>query len=136
MSDKPVTCGKECCVFFPMDDRISGWRNSSPRDDTGRIIVRCCPQTGERLTVVDGQPVVEPRPSPSYVRLLEESVQAITAGAAEVLHSAEQMGCVIRVMSSLIRLQTTTPPYAHEDALIGCLRALAAEREKESDDRE
>ena len=93
-----VTCANGCCAY--QETEWVGewvWQHKSPNPDEEPEYVECCPHTGERLAVRDGQPVVEPqvpaadliaaeariaeleatlaeRPSPGYVRLLEAAV--------------------------------------------------------------
>ena len=73
---------------------------------------------------------MEPRPSDEYVRLLEVSARTPATGAASVLLDAGRKACAIRTLGSRVGLQTQTSACSHEDPPLGCLRALAAEREK------
>jgi len=118
-----ATCSNGCCEFFPIDSRTPGWRNSSERDDTGRLFVRCCPKTGEKLSGHYGQPVVEPRPSPEYVELLE--------GYARNEHLPEDADpkC-LSMWCSLNGLVSPAGLCSHGDWPVGCLKALAAKREE------
>ena len=132
----PVTCGNECCIYHPAPwgnvcPQEAGWYDviAATADD---ILVerRFCPHTGERLLVVDGQPVVLPRPSPGYVRLLEEAARELGRWhQSRWIHGTMPKACYQRWTAH------GPTPCTHEDPPIGCLRALSAEREKEGGDR-
>jgi hypothetical protein len=88
-----VTCGNGCCIWRsglwfhvisikkPTPGTIAiAWHADfrAPGADTRiELCPRFCPHTGERLTVVDGQPVVEPRPSPALMDLLWEAASIV-----------------------------------------------------------
>lgn len=114
-------CGKECCWWSD-----GQWWHSNAVACEFQRADDYCPRTGERLLVVDGQPVVEPRPSPEYVRLLEDC-----AAASDVVPDDLPKACLLRRRIDLIQ-ECWGGACNHPNPPLGCFRALAAERQQES----
>lgn len=93
-----VTCGAYCCAYNVTPGGRS-WQHRVPDDEGEPEYIDYCPHTGERLTVVDGQPVAEPLPSDEYVRVLEVAICSCVAlmskwdlfGAADWEHLASAL---------------------------------------------
>lgn len=116
-NDPKAHCGNWCCSY---NVSLREWEVTGRRGEREEVWpTKFCPETGERLTVVDGQPVVTPRPSPEYVALLEGAVRC---GLSQVLPGP----CLAHY-----REYSLDAPCHHAKQPIGCLRALAAERGKE-----
>ena len=78
-----------------------------------------CIRTGAALATVDGEPVVEPRPSPEYVRLLEEFIMW---DPMEFRH-----------WDGRLPVACINEECDHDTWPVGCLRALAAELQETKD---
>ena len=107
-------CGQGCCRWYNdgPENWSTAWGGAWGGGECGPPLY--CIRTGAALTTVDGQPVVEPRPSPGYVQLLEKTVEATPDW----------------VFDAVLPQSCTEHQCGHYQWL-NCLRALAAKHEKE-----